>query len=75
MRSFARSLLGTRSSSRGEDLVFLGHMFYHEQTESAGRTFASTRCKLVVKLHYLSYLILYDVSYLFHRMLELRNQW
>src|SRR5688572_3834176 len=27
------------------------------------------------KKHYLSYLILYDVSYLFHWMLKLRNQW
>jgi hypothetical protein len=56
MRSFARSLLGTRSSSKSEDSVFQGTGSSMSR-QSAGRTFASrryTRFKLLAKLDYVS---------------------
>jgi hypothetical protein len=65
MRSFARSLLRTRSHSRSEDLVFQGTC-----STMSRRRALSRRCKLGVKLLYVSYLMLHDVIYLFHRMLK-----
>jgi hypothetical protein len=84
MRSFAQSLLGARSSSRSEDPVFQGIGSSMSRRRALAQLFASrrsTRCKLLVKLHYVtylmlhdvSYLMLHDVSYLFYMMLKLSD--